>query len=238
MTDAARNIHGHLLGTVSFDAALELQLRLVDEAAKCGEPKGTILLCEHPPLLTLGRQGSRLQVRFDDETLARRGLDLRWVNRGGGAIVHGPGQLAAYAVVPLARFGLTVGRYLDVWQAALEAMAADVGFPTLAKPQRLGLWSRHGQAAFVGVAVRHDIAYFGAYVNVAPPERMIHAATGDPIDGTEPTTLATSQRRPVRMPTVRQSLLARLSTGLGCERYHVFTGHPRLPRTVVSPTPE
>lgn len=238
MSDSARNIYGHLLGTVSFDATWELQQRLVDEAADSREPQGTILLCEHPPLVTLGRQGSRLHVRLDDETLARRGLEVRWVNRGGGAIVHVPGQLAAYAVVPLTRFGLTVGTYLDAWQTALEAMAEDVGFPTLAKPQRLGLWSRHGQAAFVGIAVRHDVAYFGAYVNVAPPERMIHAATGDPIDGSEPTTLAASQRRPVRMPTVRQSLLARLSTALGCERYHVLTGHPRLPRTIVSPTPE
>lgn len=228
------HVHGHLLGTLAFDAVAALQQRLVYEATGRREALATLLFCEHPPLVTLGRQGSRLQVRPTDDELERRGIELRWVARGGGAVVHAPGQLAACAVVPLAKFGLTVGSFLQRWQTALEAMALDVRLATVAKPGRLGLWSRHGQVAFVGVAVKNDVAHFGAYVNVAPQERVVHLATGDPIDGSEPTTLAAAERRPVRMPTVRQSLLDRLSTALGCERYHVFTGHPLLPRTMVS----
>lgn len=243
-------VHGHLLGVVPFDAAVELQRRLMHEAAADREPRATILLCEHPPLVTIGRHGSRLQLRADDETLTRRGLEVRWVARGGGAVVHGPGQLAAYAVVPLAKFGLSVGGLLDIWQAALEATADDVGFPHLKRPGRPGLWSRQGQAAFVGLAVRNDTAYFGAYLNVAPEERLIHLASGDAYaepgeadaagatlpTHAEPTTLVASQRRPVRMPTVRHSLLARLSTALGCERYHMFTGHPALPHCITAPS--
>jgi lipoyl(octanoyl) transferase len=241
MPDVARNAHGHFLGTVPFDAVPALQQRLVYETAGRRDALATLLFCEHPPLVTIGRQGSRLALRLDDDQLARAGLEVRWVNRGGGAIVHAPGQLAAYAIVPLARFGFTVGAFLERWQQALEAMAGDVGFTRVANPRRYGLWSRRGQAAFVGVAVKNDVAYFGSYVNVAPPERLIHAACDEPLDGAnyavlaEPTTLAASERRPVRMPTVRQSLLDRLSTALGCERYHVFTGHPLLPRTMVRP---
>ena len=239
MTRDVRSIHGHLLGTLPFDQVHDLQQRLAYETAGEREPRATLLLCEHPPLITIGRQGSRLHVRADDEDLARRGLAVQWVNRGGGAIVHAPGQLAGYAIVPLERFGLTVGAFLECWQRALEALAAEIHFTPVVRPERLGLWGRGGQVAFVGTAVRRGVSYFGGYLNVAPPERLLHLAASDP-EGRdscgkdspgrgEPTSLAAEMRRPVRMPTVRQSLLAGLSTALGCERYYVFTGHPRLP---------
>jgi len=228
-TDDARSVHGHLLGVQELDVVAALQQRLIYECGGTRNPHAKLLLCEHPPLVTIGRQGSRLHVRADDEELARRGMEVRWVKRGGGAIAHGPGQLAAYAVVPLERFGLSVGELVERWQTALEQTAVDIGFACVAKPGRLGLWGRTGQAAFIGCTVKHDVAHFGAYLNVATSERLIHLTTGDPHDGTEPTTLAAEMRRPVRMPTVRRCLLERLSTGLGCERYHTFTGHPYLP---------
>lgn len=219
----------HFLGALPLETVLELQSRLMHEAIAEREARATLLFCEHPPCITLGRDGSRLDVRADDADLARRQIPIRWVNRGGGTVVHAPGQLAIYAVVPLARFGLTVGAYLEAWQTALEQMAGDLGVPTIVKPERLGLWSRGGRVGSVGVAVRHDVAYFGAYVNVDPPQHLLHLAATISEAGDEPTTLSAEMRRLVRMPTVRQSLAARLSTALGCERYHVFTGHPSLP---------
>lgn len=227
--DHTPTTHGHLLGVLPFEAVAALQERLIYECGGERRPRATIFVCEHPPTITIGRQGSRLHLRADDDELARRGLDVRWVKRGGGAIVHAPGQLAAYAVVPLAHFSLSVGDVVERWQAALERTADDVGFVRVAKPNRLGLFGRGGQAAFVGLAVKQGVAHFGAYVNVAPPESLIHLTTGDPHDGAEPTTLAAEMRRPVRMPTVRRVLLDRFSTTLGCERYHMFTGHPYLP---------
>src|SRR5687768_15879309 len=124
MTNDGRGAQGHLLGVVPFEAALALQQRLAYECGGERVARATILLCEHEPLVTVGRQGSRLHLRADDAELARRGLEIRFVKRGGGALVHAPGQLAAYAVVPLARFGLTVGGLLDAWQTALEQTAA------------------------------------------------------------------------------------------------------------------
>ena len=246
MNRDVRSIHGHLLGTLPFDQVHELQQRLAYETAGEREARATLLLCEHPPLITIGRQGSRLHVRADDEELARRGLAVQWVNRGGGAIVHAPGQLALYAIVPLERFGLTVGAFLECWQRALEATAAEIHFTPVARPERLGLWGRGGQVAFVGTAVRRGASYFGGYLNVAPPERLLHLAASDP-EGRdfhgqdsrgrgEPTSLAAEMRRPVRMPTVRRSWLERMSHALGCERFHLHTGHPNLPH-YLSPAP-
>jgi lipoate-protein ligase B len=236
-TGDGRAASGHLLGVLPFEAVAALQQRLIYECGNERRPRAAILLTEHEPIVTVGRQGSRLHLRADDAELARRGLEVRFVKRGGGAIVHAPGQLAAYAIVPLAYFGLTVGRLIETWQTALGQTAADVGFTPVAKPGRLGLWGRGGQTAFIGAAVKQNVAHFGAYLNVAPAERLIHLATGDPHDGAEPTTLAAEMRRPVRMPTVRRALLDRLSTALGCEGYHTHTGHPYLPHYLKSAEP-
>ena len=100
-----------LLGQVEFERALALQRALVYQATQ--EPETVaILLCEHPPLITVGRQGSPAHIRFSPEELQARRWPVRWVNRGGGCWLHLPGQLAIYPVVPLPRHGLGVRTYL------------------------------------------------------------------------------------------------------------------------------
>ena len=225
----------HLLGTVPLAQALEMQQRLVDEAAERRDAHAVVLVCEHPPTLTLGRQASRLHLRGEEAWL-RAGHEVRWLNRGGGAVVHAPGQLAVYSIVPLEPFGLTVGRYLDALQRTLDGIAADVRFTPPAAPDgsttRRGWWGRTGQIAFVGVAVRNFVAYHGLHINVDPPAELVRraAAVGSSIDGDaapgEASTLAAELRRPVRMPLVRQSVVDRLSTALGCARYNIVSGRP------------
>src|SRR6266567_9392054 len=93
-------LHVYLLGLVEFEAALRLQRLLVYQAS--GEPaQAALVLCEHPPLITVGRQGSHAHILYDREELAARRWPVRWVNRGGGCLLHLPGQLAVYPVLPL-----------------------------------------------------------------------------------------------------------------------------------------
>lgn len=232
---AEASVRCHLLGMVPLDELLSLQQRLVYEAAAHDRRTTTLLLCEHPPIITIGRHGSRTDVRLSDATLAREEIEVRWLNRGGGALLHAPGQLAVYIVAPLRALGFSVGEYLRRLQQGLEAAAEDLRFPAVSRPGRRGVWSRDGQSMFVAAAVKNDVSYFGAYLNVDIAERLLHGVASDPTDGSEPTSLAQSMRRQVRMPTVRQSVVAGLSTALGCERYHIFTGHPSLARTMISP---
>src|SRR5947209_1811229 len=90
----------YLLGEVEFEAALALQRRLVYELGG-DRTGGALVLCEHPPLLTIGRQGSWGHVLCSAEERAARRWPVRWVNRGSGCLLHVPGQLALYAVLPL-----------------------------------------------------------------------------------------------------------------------------------------
>src|SRR5690606_27991033 len=101
----------HLLGVVDFDAASFLQERLVYELSGRDDQTGALLLCEHPPIVTIGREGSRAWLRADDRDFAARQMEIRWLNRGGGCLVHCPGQLAVYPIVPLQRLAIPPADY-------------------------------------------------------------------------------------------------------------------------------
>lgn len=88
------------LGRIGYDEALALQAELV-ELRRMGRIPNTLLLLEHPPVLTLGRNGDRANVIASDELLAERGVTLHLINRGGDVTYHGPGQLVGYPIFDL-----------------------------------------------------------------------------------------------------------------------------------------
>jgi len=88
------------LGRVAYDEALKLQAEIADLRLQ-GRIENTLLLLEHPPVLTLGRNARRENVLASDEMLARRGVTLHEINRGGDVTYHGPGQLVGYPIFDL-----------------------------------------------------------------------------------------------------------------------------------------
>ncbi len=221
-------VEAYLLGVVDFDACLALQQRLVYETAGRSDGQITLLVCEHPLSITVGRQGSRAHVRLDRRELISRRLDVRWVNRGGGCLVHAPGQLAVYAIVPLEHHGFTVGEYLSRLQTGILTALGDMRFSGCTRPGREGIWGRAGQVAFLGAAVKNGISYYGAYVNVAPAAKMFRWLESDPLEHTPMSSLLIERQQPVRMSGVREATVRRLSETLGCDRFHLYTGHPLL----------
>ena len=99
-------LQAYLLGTVDFDSILLLQRRLVYDVSGQRD-RAALIVCEHSPMITVGRHGSHSHLRIDE-----RGWSVRWVPRGGGCWLHLPGQFALYAVMPLDSLGLTVPEYL------------------------------------------------------------------------------------------------------------------------------
>src|SRR4051794_20856788 len=88
------------LGRVAYDEALRLQVELVDLRYQ-GRIGNVLLLLEHPPVLTLGRNANRSNVLASDAMLAARGVTLHEINRGGDVTYHGPGQLVGYPIFDL-----------------------------------------------------------------------------------------------------------------------------------------
>lgn len=222
-----------LLGRVPFERALGLQRRLVYEAGELVEPRIVVLFCEHPDLITVGRAGSRGHVRWTNDQLKHEQLRLRWIGRGGGCVLHAPGQLAVYPIVPLHLLGWTVGEYLRRLQRGVVAGFAELNIRSETYDGSFGVWGRSGLLASIGVAVRHGIASQGAFINVNPAMRRYafvevfprpDCDTGKSVMGC----LLAERRAAARMSSVRSALVNGLSAAFECERYHLFTGHPWL----------
>src|SRR6201995_2889317 len=88
------------LGRVAYRGALELQARLVG-LRKAGAINDVLVMLEHPPVLTLGRNAGRDNVLLSDDALRARGVELVETNRGGDVTYHGPGQLVGYPIFDL-----------------------------------------------------------------------------------------------------------------------------------------
>jgi lipoyl(octanoyl) transferase len=88
------------LGRVSYDEGLRLQAEIAALVA-AGRASNVLLLLEHPPVLTLGRNADRSNILASDELLARRGVTVHEINRGGDVTYHGPGQLVGYSIFDL-----------------------------------------------------------------------------------------------------------------------------------------
>ena len=129
MDSLAPALEAFLLGTVDFDVTLALQQRLVEQARARGDGQVTLLLCEHPTIITIGRGGSPAAVAMQSTPVRTGRIAVRWVNRGGGTLLHCPGQLAIYPIVPLAWHGFSVGQFFRRFQAGLREALEELNVP-------------------------------------------------------------------------------------------------------------
>ncbi len=218
--------HFYLLGCVDFEDCLSLTRRLAYDALSRGDGRIAVLLCEHPPLVTIGRAGSRANVRLTGDQLSAPALAIRYLGRGGGAILHAPGQLAIYPVVPLAWHGWSVGEYLRRLQSALAGTLRDLNVEPQAVNGGYSLAGRRGLLASIGVSVRQGVTGQGAFLNVCPDMREQRSIVS--LGGHSMSSVLSERPLPVRMSGVRASLVAHLATALDCDRHHLHTGHPLL----------
>ncbi|MCH8043617.1 MAG: hypothetical protein IID44_07845 [Planctomycetes bacterium] len=221
----------HLLGALDFDAHERLQQRLVYEAGGRADGQITLLICEYRPIITVGRAGSYDHLRLEPGELEARQMELRWVGRGGGCMIHGPGQVVVNLIVPLDVLGWTVGEYLDRLQAGLVSTLQSLGIKSHTRGAAHGIWGRVGQLAALGVAVKHGTAYHGAYINVAPKMDLYQYVDTDPLANSPMSCLLAQRGQPIKMTSVRAALASHLAEALDCPRYHLHTGHPLLAET-------
>lgn len=146
-------------------------LRLQDDLVRLRADGGTgdwLLYPDHEPVLTIGRNPSAGNVIADAATLARLGLEVFEVPRGGDVTWHGPGQLVGYPVVQLDRVDRDLHRWLRTLEEALIRAVARFGVSAARSPGRTGVWVGERKLASIGVAVRRWVGYHGFALNVAP----------------------------------------------------------------------
>jgi lipoyl(octanoyl) transferase len=220
-------LQAYLLGAVDFAAVQGWQRHQVYETAGQRD-RVSLLLCEHSPLITVGRHGSRAHIRFDPDELAWRGWRIRWTARGGGCFLHLPGQHAFYAVVPLDRLGLGVQTYLERLQQVVADVLADFSMTAQTRPNAPGVWLHGRLVAGLGVAVQSWVAHYGGVLNVDPDlEPFRKVACGGAGEPTM-TSLARERRGLVRPALVRERFLEHFAARFGLSRVSLFFDHPVL----------
>ncbi|MBB6099948.1 lipoyl(octanoyl) transferase [Deinobacterium chartae] len=150
------------LGTLPYKTALERQHLEHARVAAGGEP--TLLLLEHPAVLTLGRKAKEgLNIVAPPELLAANGIEVFEVERGGDVTYHGPGQLVGYTIFPVGR---RVRDFLRLLEGALIRTLRRYGLEAYATPGYAGVWVGDEKVAAIGVAVQKNVAFHGFALNV------------------------------------------------------------------------
>lgn len=218
------------LGLVDFQDAQRLQRRLVYDLGEHGG--GALILCEHPPTISVGRAGSRAHIRADFDELRSLGIAVHWVNRGGGCVLHLPGQLAAYLALPLQRLGLDLHGYIDGLHRTIVGLLAEFDLTGRAQPGTAGVFVGTARVATVGVAVNRWIAYHGLTLNVGPYLGPFGLLAEPGPDGLPiaPTSMESRRQRPAPMAKVRAALIRQVESTFGLERHHIYTDHPLIRR--------
>jgi lipoyl(octanoyl) transferase len=222
----------YLLGEIDFEAALALQHALHRQVA-AERHTINLVLCEHSPIITVGREAGPGHVRWDSEELYHRGWRVRWVNRGGGCMLHLPGQLAIYPIVALDRLRIGLQDYLDRLHRILIQVLDDFTVLAGRHPDLPGAWVGPRMVAGVGVAVRDWVTSYGAVLNINPDLLPFHSVqTGGP-HGEPMTSLVRERHGPLRPALVRERLLEHFCDAFDCERTAMFFNHPALERQCV-----
>jgi lipoyl(octanoyl) transferase len=236
--ESGKLLQAYLLGSLDFDALLRLQRSLAFHLAE-GEGSGALVLCEHPPLITVGRDGNPSDVRLGPDELTALRWGIRWVPRGGGCLLHLPGQLAVYPILALERLELSIPDYLDRLQQVLVAVLADFGIRGHAGPAHDGVRVGDRLLAALGVAVRGGISHFGAVLNVDPDVTLFrHVHIGTSTDAPM-TSLARERKGALRAALVRQRLIEHFADQFGFARTELFFHPPGQPghQRLLAPAP-
>ena len=161
---ATENFIYHDLGLIDYGQSLVLQKKSVEQIIAGGP--STVLFCEHPTVLTLGRLGTNDNILYPLDELKKHRVHVVRIDRGGEVTLHAPGQLVIYPIINLNNFG----RDLKIYLYKLEQAAIDLlqDFDILAEriEGQRGIWVKENKLVSIGIGVRKWVAYHGLGINV------------------------------------------------------------------------
>jgi lipoyl(octanoyl) transferase len=204
--------------TVPYADALALQHRLV-AARKRGAMNDVLLLLEHPPVFTLGRNANETNILASRELLEQIGIAVFRVERGGDVTYHGPQQLVGYPILNLQNYRPDVGWYVRALEDTLIRTLADFGIASRLIEKLIGVWVaqpgqvdprlRDAKIAQIGARIEQWITYHGFALNVDPPLAHFDLIVPCGINDKAVTSMTRVLERPVDMRTVRERIATR-----------------------------
>ena len=199
-----------------FDA---LCAKKLNKAFHEGEPRGTILIVEHPAVYTLGKSGHAENMLCSKKYLESLGAEFYHIDRGGDITFHGPGQLVCYPIVDLDAIGLGVRRYIEALEQTIIDLAADYGIEAHRSEGASGVWitrpgNRLEKLCAIGVRASHGVTMHGLAMNVATDLNWFHLINPCGFTDRGVCSLTTLTGREVTMEEVKPKFINYLTKNL------------------------
>ena len=223
-------------GLMPYAAACELQQRLV-ESRKADEIPDVLLFCEHPHVITMGRNARRENLLVSKQLLAQRSVELAETDRGGDITYHGPGQVVGYPILDLTKHRRDVRWYVEQLEEVMIRATADHGIESRRSEAGHGVWVDGPAGAeklgAIGVHLSRWVTSHGFAYNVATDLRYFELIVPCGIAGKRATSLERVLKREVSCTEVRERLEARFAEVFEMEmvpkeRPAIYTAHARV----------
>jgi len=154
------------LGLIEYQEALTLQNALVEKCSR-EEVPDTLMLLEHPHVVTLGKRGENSDLRFSEDYLMGRGISTAWVDRGGQATYHGPGQLVGYPIINLRHHQRKIKRFVHNIETCIsELLWRSYAIRCHSEDEYIGVWVENRKIAAIGISIHQGVSMHGFALNV------------------------------------------------------------------------
>ncbi len=175
-------------GLADYREILQLQLQM-QEKRRLGEIQNTVLIVEHPPVITLGARQSANILLANRDDLTQKHIDVVNIRRGGGTTAHNPGQLVFYPILNLQELNLGISEYIRKLESIGVELLEQSGIHVERKKGLPGLWIGLKKIASIGVRVSKFITYHGMAINIKNDLSIFEFITPCGLDGVEMTSL-------------------------------------------------
>ncbi len=154
------------LGRIDYQKGLDLQYALIEKCSR-EEIPDTLLLLEHPHVVTLGKRGENSDLLFSEEILKSRGISTAWVDRGGQATYHGPGQLVGYPIINLRHHQRKIKRFVhNIETFLIELLGRHYHIQCHTEDEYVGVWVENSKIAAIGISIHKGVSMHGFALNV------------------------------------------------------------------------
>jgi lipoyl(octanoyl) transferase len=207
-------------GLIAYGRAYEWQRQLV-AARKARAIPDVLLLCEHPPVITLGRNGTRDNLRVSEELLRRKGIEFYSSDRGGDITYHGPGQMVGYPILDLAEHRRDIGWYVAQLEQIMIGATADFGLSAKRVDGHHGVWldTPRGEEKLgaLGVHLSRWVTSHGFAYNVSTDLGCFDLIVPCGIPGKGVASLEQALGRGIALDEVRERLVVHFAQVFGFE---------------------
>ncbi|MFC1633584.1 lipoyl(octanoyl) transferase LipB [Planctomycetota bacterium] len=198
-------------GLVDYREMLQKQIKLCKKRQQ-GTIPNTILLVEHPSVITLGARQNRNKMLVSRSDLERKNIDIVNIRRGGGTTAHNPGQLVIYPILHLQQLGLCIREYIRKLETIGAELLSHLGVKSTGNDCNPGLWIQKKKIASIGVRVSRFTTYHGMAVNIQNDLNIFEYIVPCGLDNVEMTSILKETGKCHSMTEVKKLLTPLLRT--------------------------